>query len=155
MKDERQRFPLLKAVEIGLIGAVLFLQFRLLTICIIAFITLCFIGLPRLRGTRWVLPAGIVVVASMLVPFDVAIGSFHYRSRRGTSSGGPHFVRLLSACRCTLKSSSATGNIFPGVARGRSYIRPKRSWYGTNQRKRVGPCRINVAGHSPRGIIYM
>jgi len=29
------------------------------------------------------------------LPFDIAIGSFHYGSRRGISTGGPHLVEFV------------------------------------------------------------
>ena len=82
-------------VEISLVGTILLLQFRLLTMCIVAVLALWFIFFPRFRTRRWFMLAGGLVTASMLLSFDVAIGSFHYGSRRGTSPGGPHFVRFV------------------------------------------------------------
>ena len=99
MTSEPQKFPLSKAlrlgVGLGLIGAVLLLQFRLLTICIVFVLALAFAFLPYLRQRRFVIPAVVLAAVSMLLPFDVAIGSFHYGSRRGTSTGGPHLVEFV------------------------------------------------------------
>ena len=99
MTSEHQKIPLGKAVkigvEIGLVAAVLLLQFRLFTICVVAVLALWLILFSRFRTRRWVIPAVVLVAVSMFLPFDVAIGSFHYGSRMGTSSGGPHFVRFV------------------------------------------------------------
>ena len=99
MTNEPQKIPLSKAVrvgvEIGLVGAVLLLQFRLLTICIVLVLAFAFALRPNLRRRRFAIPAVVVVVISMLLPFDVALGSFHYGSRRGTSTGGPHLVEFV------------------------------------------------------------
>ena len=99
MTSEPQKIPLSKAVrlgvEIGLVGAVLLLQFRLLTICIVLVLALALALLPYLRRRRFVIPAVVLVVVSMLLPFDIALGSSHYGSRRGTSTGGPHFVEFV------------------------------------------------------------
>ena len=99
MTNEPQKIPLSKAVRlgvtIGLVGAVLLLQFRLLTICIVLVFALAFGFIAHLRRRRFAIPAIVVVVVSMFLPFDVAIGSFHYGSRRGTSIGGPHLVEFV------------------------------------------------------------
>jgi hypothetical protein len=99
MTNERQKIRVGKVikigVELGLVAALLLLQFRFLAICIVAILTLFFILVPRLRNRRWLIPAIGVVTISMVLPFDVALGSFHYGSRRGTSPGGPHFVHFV------------------------------------------------------------
>lgn len=99
MTNEPQKISLSKAVrlgvELGLAGAVLVLQFRLLTICIVFVLALAFGFLSHLRRRRFVIPATAVVVVSMLLPFDVALGSFQYGSRSGRSTGGPHLVKFV------------------------------------------------------------
>lgn len=82
-------------VAIGLAGAVLLVQFRLLTICIVFVLAVAFAFLPRVRQRPFIIPAVVVVVVSMLLPLDVAIGGFHYGSRIGTSKGGPHLVKFV------------------------------------------------------------
>jgi hypothetical protein len=99
MASERERTSFGKSaklgIEIGVVLAVLLLQFRLLTICIVGVLVLLFIFFPRCRNRRWLFPAGVVALISMFLPFDVALGSFHYGSHEGTSPGGPHFVHFV------------------------------------------------------------
>ena len=99
MTSAHQNIPLSKVIkigiELGLVGAVLLLQFRLLTICIVTALTLWLILFPRFRNRHWIIPAVTVAAVSMFLPFDVALGSFHYGSRVGTSPGGPHFVQFV------------------------------------------------------------
>jgi len=97
MTTDRQsrKFSIKHGLWIGTVSAVFFLQFRLLTFCILALLMVMFFLVPRLRQTRCFMAAGILVVVSMVLPFDVAIGSFHYGQRRGTSSGGPHLVEFV------------------------------------------------------------
>jgi len=83
------------ALEIGLFGAVLLLQFRFLTICIVLILTFAFGFFRNLRHRHFFIPAVVLVTVSMVLPFDVAIGNFHYGSRHGTSTGGPHLVEFV------------------------------------------------------------
>ena len=87
--------PAVDGIKIGLILAVLLLQFRLLTFCLLAILVPLFLFVPMLRIKRLVIPAVAVVIVSMILPYDIALGSFHYGSREGTSTGGPHFVRFV------------------------------------------------------------
>jgi hypothetical protein len=95
----RKRHPYWKAIELGIksgiVLAVLLVQFRLLTICLAVIFGITFLLAPRLRLKRWMIPATVVIVISMLLPFDVALGNFHYGTRRGTSKGGPHLVLFV------------------------------------------------------------
>ena len=97
MTTERQtRKPTISdAIAIALVSAVILLQFRLLSFCIIALLAMLLIFWPRCRRKLFVIPAAIVVAVSLFLPFDIAIDSYHFGSRRGTSPGGPHFVRFV------------------------------------------------------------
>jgi hypothetical protein len=99
MTSEPQMIQWSKAVRlgvaIGLVGGALLIQFRLLSICIVFVLALAFALFPQLRRRHFVAPAVVVVVISMVLPFDVAMGSFHYGSRRGRTTGGPHLVEFV------------------------------------------------------------
>jgi hypothetical protein len=82
------------AVLIGAVGGFALAQFRQVTVSIIALVTLLCICFPRSRRRAFLIPAAIIVFVSMFLPFDVALGSWHYGTRVGHSPGGPHFVRF-------------------------------------------------------------
>src|SRR6266478_34609 len=82
------------AVFIGGVGGLVLAQFRLLTLFIIALVGLLFISFPRSRQRIFIIPAAIIVIVSMFLPFDVALGSWHYGTRVGSGTGGPHFVKF-------------------------------------------------------------
>src|SRR4026207_260635 len=82
-------------VESGLVGWVLLVQFRFLTLCLGLALFLVFVCLARWRRKRWFVPAALLVCLSLFSPVDIALGSFHYGLRRGTSAGGPHLVEFV------------------------------------------------------------
>lgn len=75
--------------------AVVLLQFRLLSFTLIAMGVLLVAGFTPCRRRLFMIPAAVIIAISLFLPFDVALGSYHFGSRRGTSSGGPHFVRFV------------------------------------------------------------
>lgn len=97
MTTERQsrKPPKGSAIAVLLVGAVILLQFRLLSFCLLALLAVFLIFWPRCRYKLFVIPATIGVAVSLFLPFDITIGSYYFGSRRGTSQGGPHFVRFV------------------------------------------------------------
>jgi hypothetical protein len=97
MTAERQpkKIPLWKAVGCGVLLAVILLQFRLLSFTLIAIFGSLIACLAPCRSLVFTIPAALVVALSLFLPFDIALGNYHFGSRRGTSSGGPHFVRFV------------------------------------------------------------
>lgn len=75
--------------------AVVLLQFRLLSLTLIAIGVLLVAGLTPCRRRLFVIPAAAIIAISLFLPFDVALGSYHFGSRRGASSGSPHFVPFV------------------------------------------------------------
>jgi hypothetical protein len=82
------------AVFIAAIAGFVLAQFRLLSLFIIVVITLICLCFPGSRRKRFLIPAATVVAIAMFLPFDVALGGWHYGMRVGRSSGGPHLVRF-------------------------------------------------------------
>jgi hypothetical protein len=75
---------------------VLFLrQFRLLSFSLLVIAAAAFCVFRRCRRESVAIPALAVVVASLFVPFDIAIGSLLVGSRHGTSAGGAHWVKVV------------------------------------------------------------
>jgi hypothetical protein len=94
-EQQKHRLTLGDAIAINLTGAVVLLQFRLLSFCLIALGAVLLAFMPRLRCKPFCILTAIVIGVSLFLPFDVAVGSYHFGSRRGTSPGGPHFVRFV------------------------------------------------------------
>jgi len=90
---------ILPAVAVGVvlpIALVLFLrQFRLLSFGLLALGVGAFCVVRHCRRESVTIAMLAVVVVSLFLPVDVAIGSFHFGVRHGTSSGGPHLVRVV------------------------------------------------------------
>ena len=85
---------IIRGVALGLFLAAVLLQWRLLGFALLGIaVALC--AIPALRRARYLVVMASVITVSLFLPFDVALGSFHYGSRWGTSSGGPHFVRFV------------------------------------------------------------
>ena len=83
-----------RAVAAGLFLAAVLMQWRLLGFALLASAgALC--AIPALRRARFRVVMALVITVVLFLPFDVALGSFHYGSRRGSSSGGPHLVRFV------------------------------------------------------------
>lgn len=74
---------------------VVLLQFRLLSFILIAIGILLVAGFTPCRRRLFVIPAATIIAISLFLPFDIALGSYHFGSRRGTSSGSPHFVPFV------------------------------------------------------------
>jgi len=84
-----------KVLWTGILALVLLLQFRLLSFCITVAFAVVLTLLPNLRRRRFIIPAAAIVAISLFLPFDIAIGGYHFGSRRATSPRGPHFVRFV------------------------------------------------------------
>ncbi|MEY2465532.1 MAG: hypothetical protein QOD03_53 [Verrucomicrobiota bacterium] len=97
MSTERptRTIPLWKPVVWGVALTVIFLQFRLLSFILIFLSGVSAICFATCRRRLFTIPAMIVIGISLFLPFDIALGSFHFGLREGTTSGGPHFVRFV------------------------------------------------------------
>lgn len=70
-------------------------QFRLLSFGLLALAAVVSSAFRHCRREPVAIPTLAVIVASLFLPIDVAIGPFHFGRRHGTSSGGPHWVRVV------------------------------------------------------------
>ena len=68
------------------------LQFRLLGFCLLLLFGVIFAFWRRSRSKRVIYFGGMLIIASLFLPCDIAIGSYHFGSRHGKSRGGPNFV---------------------------------------------------------------
>jgi len=84
-----------KAVLFSAAGGFALAQFRILSMLLIALIVLLSVCIPRFRRKVILIPAVIFVLVTMFLPFDVALGTWHYGTHVGSVSHGPRFVRFF------------------------------------------------------------
>ena len=94
-KRPTRTIPLWKVVSLSIAIAVVILQFRLLSFTLIAIFGLLVACCAPCRHKGFIIPASMVLAVSLFLPFDIALGGYHFGSRRGTSSGGPHLVEFV------------------------------------------------------------
>lgn len=73
----------------------LILQFRLLSFTLVAVFGLLYSLCPVCRSWRSIKIGCMVLIMSLFLPFDIALGDYHWGIRRGASSGGPHLVLFV------------------------------------------------------------
>lgn len=94
-KRKMRRGTLIKIVVVVALLEFCVFQWRLLSFCILGVVLTAIALCPSSRRV-WLSVGGAVVLAvSLFLPFDVAIGSYHYGMRMGTSPGGPHLVEFV------------------------------------------------------------
>ena len=89
----RKWLPTLIAVTI--LAELSFFQFRLLSFTVIALAGLLFAAWPRWRSNGFRIVVSAVLLVSLFLPFDIALGNYHWGTRRGTSPRGAHFVLFV------------------------------------------------------------
>jgi len=94
-KKRMRRGTLVKIVVVVTLLELCVFQWRLLAFCILAVLLTTLAVYPSSRRSWFSVAAAVVLVVSLFLPFDVAIGSFHYGMRMGASPGGPHFVEFV------------------------------------------------------------
>lgn len=70
-------------------------QWRLLSFCILAVLIMTLALYPPSRRSWFSVAGAVVLAVSLFLPFDIAVGSYHYGMRVGMSSGGPHLVEFV------------------------------------------------------------
>ncbi len=93
--DQMAKRPTVTVVEIVVFIAISVFQFRLLGVTILCLLALLYAFYPFYRQRWCLITAGIAFAVSLLLPFDVALGSYYPGSRRGIGTSGPHFVRFV------------------------------------------------------------
>jgi hypothetical protein len=94
-EHQTRKIPLDSVIGVGIVLAVLFLQFRLLSFSLIAVSVALVACFARCRSKSFVIPAIVALAISLFLPFDIALGSYHFGTRRGRSPGGPHFAEFV------------------------------------------------------------
>jgi hypothetical protein len=112
----------------GLLAAMIFLlQPRLLTLVLLG-LAVAPCALARFRRKGYLIVATAVLCVSMFLPFDIALGSYHFGSRRGTSPGGPHFVRYVRGMARDSYLIKTYGEYITGGCMGVGIISPQWIW---------------------------
>jgi hypothetical protein len=122
-ESQRRKIRIHNVIAAVAFASFVLLQFRLLSFCCILVLAMLFVAFPNCRREWYVVLAIILVLIASVLPFDVAVGSYHLGTRRGTSTGGPHLVlfvvgmpmhtRLIEAYGEYISAGCASPNLFP------------------------------------------
>jgi hypothetical protein len=93
-EHQKHRLTAPHVIAFVMTGVVVLLQFRLLSFCLIGLLTVLLAFWPFFNRKKFLIPAALVLALTLFVPFDIALGSYHFGVRQGASPGGPHLVRF-------------------------------------------------------------